>query len=260
MNQDTLDIVLSHVLKVLGPYANQAVIGGGVALLIYRQYLSADPAGSKNPAATKDVDLVIPRTLPLLGQSISGRLKAAGFSCIVMSLDTPPVESYILSLQGEEVVLDFLTDRRARDRQDDNVQIGGVSAQPLSFMEMTWENRISFITTSGLYGQVVKPDAWLFHKALTFVKRRDNIKRCKDLYGIWYLGTQLGDFSRSSLSALGSLLDSCPASWRRRAKRQLDDWISTASPSDWEMLTAQDPSHVFTQSRFLRFIEEDFPL
>ena len=35
MNKKSLDNVLSEVVKVFGPYSDQIVIGGGIALLVY---------------------------------------------------------------------------------------------------------------------------------------------------------------------------------------------------------------------------------
>ena len=40
MNRKSLDNVLSEVVKVFGPYTDQIVIGGGIALLIYSSRLN----------------------------------------------------------------------------------------------------------------------------------------------------------------------------------------------------------------------------
>ena len=64
---------------------------------------------------------------------------------------------------------------------------------------MSLENPLSFAIGKNLFAQVVSPDRWMFHKALTFTKRRSKVKLSKDLYGIWYVGSQLGKFSKNTL-------------------------------------------------------------
>lgn len=253
MNKKSLDNVLSEVVKVFGPYTDQIVIGGGIALLIYRYYFSSD---SKliNPAITKDLDLLIPRKLNIEG-SLSERLLQYGFTRSTLSLETPPVVSYSATIKGEEVILEFLTDRRSRGNKDTNVIVGGVSAQPLSYIEMSIENPMRFEIGNGLFTQVVSPARWLFHKAITFTKRRSKAKICKDLYGIWYVGSQLGEVSRETIESLLILAKERPSTWKNKAKSQLLEWIDQASPIDWRMLEEQDPAQKLTKLSFIEFVE-----
>ena len=197
MNKKSLSAILSEVYTVFGSYSDKIVISGGIALLIYRYYFSSDSKLIR-PAITKDIDLLIPRKIKL-EDSLSERLINYGFKQTTSSLEIPPVESYSAKIKGEEIILEFLTDRRSRENQDTNVIVGGVSAQPLSFIEMSLENPLSFAIGKNLFAQVVSPDRWMFHKALTFTKRRSKVKLSKDLYGIWYVGSQLGKFSKNTL-------------------------------------------------------------
>lgn len=253
MNKKSLDIVLSEVSKAFGPFSDNIVIGGGIALLIYRYYFSSDPKLLK-PAITRDLDLLIPRKLNI-ESSLSERLLEYGFKRTTFSLETPPVESYSAIIKGEEIILEFLTDRRSRGDQDSNVLVGGVSAQPLSFIEMSLENPKSFEVGNDLFSQVVSPERWIFHKALTFTKRRSKAKNCKDLYGIWYVGSQLGKLSKDTRENFFILAKTSPGTWKNKAKKQLLDWISNASPSDWKILEAQDPAQKLSKLSFIEFIK-----
>ena len=47
-------------------------------------------------------------------------------------------------------------------------------------------------------GNLLTPATWIFHKGL-FTKRKSSLKMPKDLYGIWYVASQLGDFSEHTL-------------------------------------------------------------
>lgn len=253
MNKKLLDNVLSEVVKVFGPYSEKVVIGGGIALLIYRYYLSPESKLIK-PAITKDLDLLIPRNLKM-DDLLSNRLLEYGFKRTTSSLETPPVESYAANIKGEEIVLEFLTDRRSRENRNSNVIVGGISAQPLSYIEMSLENTVSFAIGKNLFAQVVSPDCWLFHKALTFVKRRSKAKLSKDLYGIWYVGSQLGKLSEKTLVDFLVLKEKSPKAWSNKFKKQLQDWLANASPSDWKTLEAQDPAQKLTKLSFVEFVE-----
>lgn len=259
MDARILDRVLTELAAVLGDFAGSTVIGGGVALLIYRQYfaLPGNPEIAE-PAATKDVDVLIPRALPKHAEDLNARLHQAKFERTTHSLEIPPVEAYIGTLQGEEVAIEFLTDRKSRGPWDRNVLVAGVSAQPLSYIEMSRDTPMLFKTSQGASLRVVSPAPWMFHKALTFPRRQSREKKAKDLYGIWYVGSQLADYSEAALHHFKELLPAKPKSWRRDAEKNLKGWVLHATSADWELLEAQDPQHVLTKARFQRFIDEDF--
>jgi len=261
MNAANLDNLITSLARILGEYSDDAVIGGGVALLLYRRYLvSSGRSDYSEAATTDDIDMLVPRELSPGTKTLGERLAQAGFRREERSLETPPVESYLGSIAGEEIAIEFLTDRRARGSSDQNVNVAGVSAQPLSYIEMSRESPRTVTTTSGASVLVVAPASWMFHKALTFPRRRKNEKRTKDLYGIWYVGTQLGDFSRLELERLKELGAAKPGAWRAKAKKNLADWISKAAPADWKLLEMQDPARVLTAALFRRFIQENFNL
>ena len=63
----------------------------------------------------------------------------------------------------------------------------------------------------------------------------------KDLYGIWYVATQLGDFSDQALTEFAFLSQQHPK-WLQTFQKQLSNWMNQASPADWSKLEVQDPS------------------
>lgn len=85
------------------------------------------------------------------------------------------------------------------------------------------------------------PGAWIFHKGLTFTKRKSSLKILKDLYGIWYVASQLSDFSDRALDEFSVLAKQHPK-WFKTFQKNLQNWLSNASPSDWSKLESQDPS------------------
>lgn len=156
-------------------------------------------------------------------------------------MDDPATEAYVKDIAGAEVEIEFLTDDSVRNNKDKNVLIGGVVAQPLSYLTLSLQTTLKFQTHSSVIGNVVTPGAWIFHKGLTFTKRKTSLKILKDLYGIWYVASQLGAFSDHALDEFKALAKHHPR-WFKTFSKNLQSWLKNASPSDWFKLEAQDPA------------------
>lgn len=235
------DRIISEFLKAIGPWRDTVVIGGGFALFIYKLYLS-DPILENFPVGTRDIDSLIPRKLPTITEkNLSGHLKDSGFTRIHKDLDIPASEAYVKDIEGTEIEVEFLTDSLSRQGKFKNIDIGGVIAQPLSYLSMSLHSIQQFRTYSGEVGRVVSPGAWIFHKGLTFVRRKSGLKSLKDLYGIWYVATQLGDFSNGALEEFKFLGRRHPR-WQETFEKNLVKWVMDAPPLEWSKLEAQDPA------------------
>lgn len=134
-----------------------------------------------------------------------------------------------------------MTDDASRHNKNKNILIAGVVAQPLSYLTLSLQTTLVFKTYSGIAGLVVTPGAWIFHKGLTFTKRKSPLKALKDLYGIWYVVTQLGEFSAHAITEFKGLAKYHPK-WFKTFLKNLETWVDNASPIDWSNLEAQDPS------------------
>ncbi len=248
------DKIISEFLKSLGPWREFVVIGGGFALFIYKLYL-ADPKLENLPVGTRDIDSLIPRKIPEISKkNIAKYLNEAGFIPIFKDVDVPATESYIKEIDGIEIEIEFLTDSVTRDNKRKNVLIGGIVAQPLSYLSLSLQMTMEFQTYSNESGKVVSPGAWIFHKGLTFTKRKSSSKMLKDLYGIWYVVTQLGDFSDQALVEFVFLSQQHPK-WLQTFQKQLSNWMSHASPIEWSKLETQDPSGKLKKLGFERSIK-----
>ncbi len=111
-----------------------------------------------------------------------------------------------------------------------------------------------FQTYSGETGRVVSSGAWVFHKGLTFTRRKSSSKMLKDLYGIWYVATQLGDFSDQTLAEFNGLTKS-HSKWFETLRKNLQNWMDNATPAEWSNLEAQDPSGKLKKLGFERSIK-----
>lgn len=241
MTPNQEDKIISEFLESIGPWRDFVVIGGGFALFVYKLYLS-DPKLKNPPVGTRDIDSLIPRKIPEISKkNIQSYLREAGFSHVFKDLDNPATEAYVKDIAGAEIEIEFLTDYSVRNNKDKNVVIAGVVAQPLSYLTLSLETTLKFQTYSEVTGNVVTPGAWVFHKGLTFTKRKSSLKALKDLYGIWYVASQLGDFSNCALDEFQVLAKQHPK-WFKTFQKNLRTWFKDASPNDWSKLEAQDPS------------------
>ena len=241
MTSNQEDKIISEFLKSIGPWRDFVVIGGGFALFIYKLYLS-DPKLKNPPVGTRDIDSLIPRRIPEVSKkNIQIYLLEASFNHIFKDLDDPATEAYVKDIAGAEVEIEFLTDDSVRNNKDKNIVIAGVVAQPLSYLTLSIQTTLKFQTYSKVTGNVVTPGAWIFHKGLTFTKRKSSLKILKDLYGIWYVASQLGDFSDRALDEFSVLAKQHPK-WFKTFQKNLQNWLKNVSPSEWSKLEAQDPS------------------
>jgi hypothetical protein len=243
------DKVISEFLNSIGPWRSYIVIGGGYAPIIYKLYLS-DKELKMPPVGTRDIDSLIPRKIPKISEkNISGHLFEAGFKRIFKDYDEPPTESYVKEIHGLDVEIEFLTDSSARFDKNKNVVIAGVAAQPLSYLNLSLQKTIKFTTYSFESGLVVSPEAWIFHKGLTFTSRTSTLKSLKDLYGIWYVTAQLGDFSKKTVDNFYHL-SRMHTKWYKTFQKNLHNWIENAAPIEWSKLEAQDPFGILKKLNF----------
>jgi hypothetical protein len=254
MKQIQEDKIISEFLKSLGPWKEFVVIGGGFSLFIYKLYL-ADPELKNLPVGTRDIDSLIPRRVPEVSKkNIAKYLHEAGFTQIFKDVDTPATESFVKEIDGVEMEIEFLTDSSNREDKNKNIVIAGIVAQPLSYLTLSLQTTIEFRTDSGEAGKVVSPGAWIFHKGLTFTRRKSSSKMLKDLYGIWYVITQLGDFSDQALNEFAILSKRHPK-WLQTFQKHLSNWMNQASPIDWSKLESQDPAGKLKKLGFERSLK-----
>lgn len=255
MKQSQEDKIISEFLNSIGPWREFIVIGGGFALFIYKLYL-ADPKLENAPVGTRDIDSLIPRRVPEISKkNIAKHLHEAGFKHVFRDVDVPATEAYVKEIDGLEVEIEFLTDSAARNGKNKNVVIGGVVAQPLSYLTLSLQMTTDFQTYSGERGRVVSPGAWMFHKGLTFTRRKSSSKMLKDLYGIWYVATQLGNFSDQGLAEF-NMLTKQHSKWFETLRKNLHHWTENASPAEWSKLEAQDPVGKLKKLGFERIIQK----
>ncbi len=173
---------IEELAIILKPWNDQLIVGGGVALILYDLILSKANSGA---VGTTDIDYLIPRKpLKAGNEKISELLIGHGYEPKNKSLSRPVVQSFIKQIEDVEIEIEFLTDNKSRNKEDVvEIKNAGVNAQALSYIEMSLQEATPLTLPSGSIISVVKPEAWVFHKGLTFTKRTAKVKKYKDLYG-----------------------------------------------------------------------------
>jgi hypothetical protein len=246
---------MEELAIILEPWSEQLVVGGGVALILYDLILSKANSGA---VGTTDIDYLIPRKPIKIGcEKISNLLVTNGYEFINKSLSVPTVQSFIKQVDEIEFEVEFLTDNKSRNKKNVvEIKIAGINAQALSYIEMSLQEATPLILPSGKVIAVVKPEAWVFHKGLTFTKRTVKAKKYKDLYGIWFVLTQLNTLSFAVQKALPKLMPKNPGSWSKTFNNNLKTWIDTATPQDWDFLERQDVNGKLTKNGFVAIMEK----
>jgi len=186
-----LDPVLVRGLVAIEPYLDVIVVAGGWVPHIYELLYGASTAG-RSPR-TRDIDLAIPRSVPVRRQSIDDLLKDAGFRCEFHSLDSPPVTKYVATKGDEDdMEIEFITDAPGASEAAVMVQ-PDLTAQELHYvgllLEDPWRANLADLTDGEVELTILipRPGAFVFHKLLVSKNRRDRLKAEKDLYYAFFV-------------------------------------------------------------------------
>jgi len=168
---------LIAVLAVLEPYLSHIVLVGG--WVPYLMSLHRGDAAPRSPLLTRDIDIAVPRNLQTGGDAMDRLLREAGLRYDYRSAYDPPVVSFVGSLRGCEVEIEFLTDEPGGREEVLDVG-GGLRVQSLHYTNVLLENTvvISVDAPDGrlLPVRVPTPAAFVFNKSLTFAQRKTSLK------------------------------------------------------------------------------------
>lgn len=238
-------------LQVLRDYLPQIVIGGGWVPFIYYHYLLADK--SMTPMHTKDIDLLVADSVPVVGgETIDQLLKDAGLSENFRSLHNPPITCYEGQIEGAEVEIEFLTQQRGVGQSAALEVQAGLNAQALRYISILLENPIEveiddLLLAPGrpLSVRVPMPGAFIFHKGLVFPRRAENQKRAKDLYYIFDILANCPKLHDRIVAELSMLKGMYPKKWFNAFKANLADYFASVSSDGVELVATQRPADAF---------------
>ena len=82
------------------------------------------------------------------------------------------------------------------------------------------------------------------------------MKKYKDLYGIWFVLTQLEATSSAAQKALSTLMAKSHESWAKTFRENLKSWIENSTPRDWDLLNKQDANGKLSPTNFQKILSE----
>jgi len=180
-NRDLAVFVRAAV--ALEPYLDSLVVIGGWAHRLHREHPRALAPGFE-PVFTEDADLALPPDLKPIGDSMSQRLRLAGFRERFLGDEMPPIMRFYLGEEHSGFYLEFLTWRQGSGRKrdgspDDRMPIAGVTAQKLKHLDLLmlepWSVRLAADSEDAppreLSVQVANPVAFILQKLLILEKR-----------------------------------------------------------------------------------------
>lgn len=243
-----LDPVLARGLGAIEPYLDVVVVAGGWVPHIYELLYDANTAG-RSPR-TRDIDLAVPRSVPVRDRSIDELLKGADFHCEFHSLNSPPVTKYVATQDDDDTIeIEFITDAPGASEAAILVQ-PDLTAQELHYVGLLLEGpwRVDLVDLSDggveLTVLVPRPGAFIFHKSLVFKDRRDRLKAEKDLYYIFFVLDTFPKWRDAIAEELGRLAAQKPA-WFKKSLKNLSAIFDSVESSGVDALLNQKPPTAF---------------
>ena len=242
-----LDPVLAHGLAAIEPYLDVVVVAGGWVPHIYELLYDATTAG-RSPR-TRDIDLAVPRSVPVRSQSIDELLKAADFRCEFHSLDSPPVTKYVATQGEDEIEIEFITDAPGSSEAAVMVQ-PDLTAQELHYVGLMldgpWPVDLGGLTDGDVDWTILvpRPGAFVFHKSLVFKNRRDRLKAEKDLYYIFFVLDTFPEWRQAIDAELERLAAQKPA-WFKKSLKNLSAMFHSPGANGIDALLNQKPPTAF---------------
>jgi hypothetical protein len=249
--EDITKFSFLKTLWYLRDYLSDIVIGGGWAPLIYYHYLLGDK--TKNPVRTFDIDLMVKPHMPLRAEkTIDQLLTDAGLVTEYKSLDTPPIIHYEGIVENCcNVEIEFLTDQLG-SKPDIVIEVQkGLHAEALRYISIATDNTVvvnidDFQDPENcklFQVTVPSPQAYIFHKGLVFEKRREELKKAKDLYYIFEVLLNCNAIETEIISGFSDLRTSYPA-WFKKFLQNLNVYFANSSSDGVLMVLSQRPANV----------------
>ncbi|MBE0417339.1 MAG: hypothetical protein IBX63_06215 [Coriobacteriia bacterium] len=243
-----LDPVLARGLGAIEPYLDVVVVAGGWVPHIYELLHDANTAG-RSPR-TRDIDLAVPRSVPVRDRSIDELLKGAGFRCEFHSLDSPPVTKYVATRDDDDTIeIEFITDAPGASEAAILVQ-PDLTAQELHYvgllLEGPWRVDLADLTDGDVELTILvpRPGAFIFHKSLVFKDRRDRLKAEKDLYYIFFVLDTFPEWRDAIATELEHFADQKSA-WFKKSLKNLSAIFDDPESTGVDALLNQEPPTAF---------------
>jgi hypothetical protein len=187
-------------------------------------------------------------------KNIDQLLTEAGLTATFKSMDTPPIIHYEGNIEGCDIEIEFLTDQKG-SKPDVVIEVQkGLHAEALRYISIATDNTIA-ITIDDFTNQkmeqplqvkVPTPQAYIFHKGLVYEKRREELKKAKDLYYIFEVLTNCNTIVEELISGLVKLKGNYPT-WFDKFLKNLGFNFQDSSSDGVLMVVDQRPAYMLPE-------------
>lgn len=232
---------LGQCVQALGEYADNAVLTGGLAPILYRSMLTASTS-SRPPMTTFDMDWVLPRPIPFHPDGLHKQLHAGGFVHFLSGGGDMPVTYYQHVRHGtahlSPIHVEFITPRTGgmtnREGQTQGILEveNGLHAQTDPYVGLLLFEPLQFDASSipelglstGKLIRVSHPMSFIVQKSLIRLKRPPNKKEndAAHMYDVAMLTFSMWDKMAAHLQQVESA-GGFPKRWFHRARQMLQD-------------------------------------
>lgn len=234
---------LAEVLHVLASYSEDLVLVGGWVPSLYARHLGLN---TRVPLFTRDIDLAVPRSFATRGRTVDELLKEAGLEDRFKSRLKPPAVSYVGTLGGSEVEVEFLTNEPG-NREGPRVVQPGLHAVGLHYIDLLMESAFPIDVEVGSQPVTVlvpSPTSYIVQKSLVFPQRPKREKQAKDLYNVFDVWEGCRSW-REWIAAEATGLRERRGSWATRALDNLDMSCGIQDGEGVAMIVEQRPATAF---------------
>ena len=237
MVEDFNSKALIAALTPLGDYLERVVICGSWTLFIYRHWVLRK--GDEAPVRTLDVDVAVPKKVPVVKELLSKVLASAGFEAELSGEGKPPVMRFLL--KGSPY-LEFITPHLGNKEQGTLEVQPGLTAQELRYLEIVLDDPRSVrIPGTKLDVRVVRPAAYLYQKGLSFPRRQKSAKKAKDLAYLFDLLYNLPELRAEAIAEFPMLVRRFPPPWYQMFRDNLTKYFKERNGEGVQLVVSQQP-------------------
>lgn len=180
---------LFNALAPMKEHLDKIVLVGGWCPYLYIKYLWRKPL--RNIPMTTDIDLgVIETGSRRFDHTVYDKLREAGFAVErIYDKEEEPVE-FIYRKGKIELKIEFITSFETSDDTLNRFLGRQLACNRIEAFEILLENPVHIVLrgiAAELELAIPRPETFLFHKGLTFVMRSYELKKNKDLFGVYFI-------------------------------------------------------------------------
>ncbi len=189
MSEKKLEQVFFGLIEDLKNYLDHLVLVGGWLPWLYTQFLWK--VKKYSPVMTQDIDIGVKEFYHFYGENITDCLLKRNYFFRSVCPEEPTPIQFILKDREKEYPIDFITGEWSSPEIIQKITGKNLYVSSIDYFEFLFKHIIKIECNFGKNVFTINtptPAAYFFHKAVTFIGRRENsAKHKKDIYYLYYI-------------------------------------------------------------------------